>query len=206
MKKFFSALLVTASLVTASVVFSASSLADEVSPYNVIENVGDSLFQRIAANQQEITKFPDLMRDIVDEELMPHIDYKYAAYKILGKNLRKTTKEQRANFVKSIRSYLVRTYANALMQYQDQTVVFEKDKPIKGRKIVSVTAQIINANRPTIDIAFKLRQSKKTRVWKAYDMVVEGISLLSSKQAELTSRISKRGIEQVTLELASIEK
>lgn len=201
MKKIISAFYIAATLM-----FSASSLANEVSPYKVIESVGNNLFDRIATNQQEITKFPDLMRDIVDDELMPHIDYKYAAYKILGKNLRKTSKEQRAGFVKSMRQYLVRTYANALMQYQDQQVIFEKDKPTKGKKIVSVTTQIIDSNRPTIDIAFKLRLNKKTKEWKAYDMVVEGISLLSSKQAELSQRIAKQGIEQVTLELASIAK
>lgn len=201
MKKFISALYIAVTLV-----FSTALLADEVSPYKVIETVGHNLFERIATNQQEITKFPDLMRGIVDEELMPYIDYKYAAYKILGKNLKKTSKEQRASFVISMRQYLIRTYANALMQYKNQQVLFEKAKPTKGKRIVSVTTQIIDNNRPTIDIAFKLRQNKKTKEWKAYDMVIEGISLLSSKQAELSKRISKQGIEQVTLELASIAK
>ena len=201
MKKF-----ITAFYIAATLVFSTASLANEVSPYKVIETVGHNLFERIADNQQEITKFPDLMRDIVDDELMPFIDYKYAAYKILGKNLKKTSKEQRANFVISMRQYLVRTYANALMQYKDQRVIFEKERPTKGKRIVSVTTQIIDDNRPTIDIAFKLRQNKNTKEWKAYDMVVEGISLLSSKQAELTKRIAKEGVEQVTLELASIAK
>jgi phospholipid transport system substrate-binding protein len=189
-----------------TLLISISAHAEEVSPYKVIENVGNSLFARIAENQQEIEKFPALMRNIVDEELMPHIDYKYAAYKILGKNLRSTSKEQRENFVLSMRQYLIRTYANALTQYQDQQVIFEPEKDTKDKKIVSVTTQIIDGNRPTIDIAFKLRKNKKTLEWKAYDMVVEGISLLSSKQAELTKRISKQGIEQVTLELASIAK
>jgi len=189
-----------------TLIFSTSSLANEVSPYKVIENVGNNLFERIANNQQEITKFHDLMRDIVDEELMPHIDYKYAAYKILGKNLRKTSKKQRSDFVTSMRQYLTRTYATALTQYHNQEVIYEQDKPVKNQKIVSVTTQIIDDNRPTISIAFKLRQNKKSKEWKAFDMVVEGISLLSSKQAELSSKISKQGIEQVTLALASIEK
>jgi phospholipid transport system substrate-binding protein len=180
--------------------------ADNVSPYKVIETVGNNLFSRIAENQQEIEKFPGLMRDIVDQELMPFIDYKYAAYRILGKNLRKTTKEQRAMFVTSMRSYLIRTYANALTQYKNQQVIFEREREIKGRKIVSVNTKIIDTNRPTINIAFKMRQNKKTKQWKAYDMVVEGISLLSSKQAELSQRITKQGVEHVSLELASIAK
>lgn len=185
---------------------SASVLSAEISPYKVIESVGNNLFTRIANNQQEIEKFPDLMRNIVDEELMPHIDYKYAAYKILGVNLKSTSAEQRDNFVVSMRQYLIRTYANALTQYKNQKVIFEKEKSTEGKNIVSVNTQIIDGNRPTIDIAFKLRKNNKTLEWKAYDMVVEGISLLSSKQAELSRRISQEGIEQVTLELASITK
>lgn len=185
---------------------SVSAFSAEVSPYKVIENVGNNLFTRIANNQQEIEKFPDLMRNIVDEELMPHIDYKYAAYKILGVNLKSTSVEQRDNFVISMRQYLIRTYANALTQYKNQKVIFEKEKSTDGKNIVSVNTQIIDGNRPTIDIAFKLRKNNKTLEWKAYDMVVEGISLLSSKQAELSRRISQEGIEQVTLELASITK
>ena len=40
---------------------------------------------------------------------MPTVDYKYAAYKVLGKYLRKTTKMQRAKFVVSMRKYLIKT-------------------------------------------------------------------------------------------------
>ncbi len=178
----------------------------EVSPYIVLKDVGNKLFSRIASNQQEIKKFPHLMRDIVEEELMPSIDYRYASYRILGKHLKKISKEQRADFVIAMRHYLVRTYATALTKYKNQQVIFEADKPTKGKKIVSVKTQIVDLNAPTIDVVFKMRQNKKTKQWKAYDMVVEGISLLSSKQAELSNKIARQGVEQVTLELASLAR
>jgi len=187
-------------------ILSPSAFAVETSPYIVLETVGTNLFKRIADNQQEIKKFPDVMRTIVDEELMPSIDYKYAAYRILGKKLAKTSKQQRAKFVDSMRNYLVRTYATALKQYNNQQVIFEPSKPTNGKRIVSISTKIIDSSRPTINIEFKMRQNKKTKQWKAFDMVVEGISLLSSKQAELSKRIAKRGVDQVTLELASITK
>ncbi|MFT5759112.1 MAG: phospholipid transport system substrate-binding protein [Alteromonadaceae bacterium] len=192
-----------------ALVISSTSInvfADNTSPYKVIETVGNNLFTRIAENQQEIEKFPGLMRDIVAQELMPFIDYKYAAYRILGTNLRKTTEKQRTTFVTAMHSYLIRTYANALTQYKNQEVIFEHERDVKGKKIISVNTKIIDDNRPTINIAFMMRQNQKTKQWKAYDMVIEGISLLSSKQAELSQRITKQGIERVSLELASIAK
>jgi phospholipid transport system substrate-binding protein len=179
---------------------------DQSSPYVVLEKVGDKLFSRIAASQQEIIKFPQLMQNIVEEELMPSIDYRYASYRILGKHLKNTTKEQREQFVDSMRSYLSRTYANALMQYKTQDIVFEPEKSVEGKKIVGIKVQIVELNSPTIDVIFKMRKNKQTSEWKAFDMVVEGISLLSSKQAELSNKIAKEGIEQVSIELASIAK
>jgi len=196
---FFLLLLISSSLMVSATLAS-------MSPYIVLEDVGSKLFSRIASNQQEIKKFPELMRIIVDEELMPSIDYKYAAYRVLGKNLRKVSKEQRNKFVQSMRHNLVRTYATALIKYKNQRVIFESDKPIKDKKIIAIRAQIVEMNKPTIDIVFKMRLNKKTGEWKAFDMVVEGISLLSSKEAELGKRITQYGVEQVTLELLALRK
>tara|TARA_R110000744_G_scaffold333035_2_gene438405 strand:+ start:4347 stop:4961 length:615 start_codon:yes stop_codon:yes gene_type:complete len=189
--------------------FIQSSIAAEttpaVSPYQVIEVTGNNLFTKIANNQDALKKFPDLMRDIVEEELMPSVDYQYAAFKILGKHLRNTTKEQRVNFISAMRSYLVRTYANALTQYSNQKVLFEPEAKLKDNaKSASVDVKIIDSGKPDIKITFQMRKDTQSQEWKAYDMIVEGISLISSKQSELNRRISDLGLDQVTLELASI--
>lgn len=185
----------------------AATTAASASPYQVIEVTGNKLFARIANNQDALEKFPELMRDIVEEELMPSVDYQYAAFKILGKHLRKTTKEQRAKFVTAMRSYLVRTYANALTQYHNQKVLFEPEAKLKPKaKSASVDVKIVDAGKPDIKITFQMRKDKKSKQWKAYDMIVEGISLISSKQAEFNRKISDLGVDQVTIELASISK
>jgi len=199
-------LLLLVTVTSVSVVSASESAIMPASPYSVLESIGNKLFGRIAANQQEIKKFPQLMQVIVEEELMPSIDYRYASYRILGKHLRKTSKDQRAKFVDSMRRNLARTYANALMQYNNQQVVFEPEKLTNGKKIVAVKTQIIDVNKPTINVVFKMRQNKKTGQWKAFDMVVEGISLLSSIKAELSKKIAKQGVEQVTIELAALAK
>lgn len=200
---------ITQILMVFLLVFTSSAFSSEIvptSPYVVLQSIGDKLFSRIAANQQEIKKFPALMQVIVEEELMPSIDYQYASYRILGKNLRDTTQEQRTKFIHAMRNHLAKTYATALMQYKNQQVLFETEKPVNDKKIVAIKTQIIDPNKPTIDVVFKMRKNKQTGEWKAFDMVVEGISLLSSKKAELSTRIAQQGVEQVAIELASIGK
>lgn len=202
------AVLAATSAATASVgsAPSSASYLENSSPYVVLKTAGTNLFSRISANQQAIAKFPHLMRDIVEEELMPSIDYRYASYRILGKHLKKTSKEQRTEFVKAMRHYLVRTYSIALSKYKSQKVVFEPEKPTKGKRIVGVKTQIIEQGAPTINVVFQMRKNKKTGQWKAFDITVEGISLLTTKQAELNNKIARLGIDQVTLELAALAK
>ena len=190
----------------ASPVLSSEAASGVISPYVVLETAGTNLFSRLSANQQAITKFPHLIRDIVEEELMPSVDYRYASYRILGKHLKKISKEQRAEFVEAMRHYLVRTYSIALSKYKNQEVVFESEKPTKGKRIIGIKTKIIEQGAPTINIVFQMRQNKKTKQWKAFDITVEGISLLSTKQAELNKKIAKQGIEHVTLELAALAK
>lgn len=199
MKKLLSLLILTLSFST-----QAANTDKVLSPFDTIEVVGNSLFGQISKSQQELEKFPDLMREIVEKELMPSIDYKYASYKILGKHLKKTTKVQRKKFTESMRHYLVRTYASALNQYNNQQVIYEKGSTKKGAKMASVNATIIDSGKPDIHMTFQMRKNKKTGQWKAYDLIVEGISLLSSKQAEFKGRIAKYGIDQVTVELAAL--
>ncbi len=202
MKKLIILLVLLTNIIQNSIATAATSPA---SPYQVIETTGNSLFARIANNQDALEKFPELMRDIVEEELMPSVDYQYAAFKILGKHLRSTTAEQRAKFVTAMRSYLVRTYANALTQYSNQKVLFEPESNLSdSTKAASVDIKIVDANKPDIKITFQMRKDKKSQEWRAYDMIVEGISLISSKQAEFNRKISDLGLDQVTLELASI--
>jgi len=174
------------------------------SAHEVLTSIGNNLFKRIREKKHQILNDPQVMSTIVEQELMPYVDHRYVAYKILGKNLKKMSKEQRTKFVIVIKKHLTRTYANVLRQYNNQKVTFEPEKNIQGRKIVSIKANISNEPKADIIIDFKMRMNKKTKQWKAFDMVVEGISLLSSKQAEINSRIRSHGIDQVTFDLANL--
>jgi phospholipid transport system substrate-binding protein len=183
------------------VIFFASfySTAEQVSAFDVVSQAGEKLFSRIKAEQNAIKDDPALLELIVEQELMPSVDHRYSAFKILGKHILKASKTQRELFSTAMRQHLVKTYASALKQYNNQQVVFHKPKKSSG-KIMVVTAMIQADARPDINVDFKMRKNKQQQ-WKAFDMVVEGISLLTTKQAEITKRIRVQGIDKTTLEL-----
>ena len=198
--KFAKTLMVALSFLLATV-----SQANEISksePYSMIQQVADKTFTRFKNEQAAIKQSPNQLKTIVLEELVPYVDYKYAAYKVLGSNLKKTTKEQRSKFVPVFRDYLVTTYAQVFTLYNDQKVNFEPAKNIKAKtRIVAVKTTIVEPGRDPINLSFKVRRNKKTNEWKAFDMVAEGISLLDSKQKEVNSLIKKHGIDNVIEQL-----
>nr|WP_268407583.1 ABC transporter substrate-binding protein [Alteromonas sp. a30] len=182
-------------------VFSGNVLAQD-NPYLLLEEVASKTFDRIKTSQKKIKSNPEELKAIVEEELLPYIDYQFAALKVLGKYFRKVPKERIPEYIEVFRTYLIATYAIALGQYEDQTVEFEPPKDYDKRKDVTVRAIISDGERPDIKIAFKVRRNSKTNEWKAYDMVAEGISLLSSKRSELEGILRQDGIEKVIEELS----
>ncbi|MFT5814873.1 MAG: phospholipid transport system substrate-binding protein [Psychroserpens sp.] len=194
MKRFFFCL----TLLTCSTWVSAAEKVDKKDPYQMIKTVAEITFKRFANEQSSIRKEPNLLKTIVREELMPYINYQYAAYKVIGSNFKKTNKADRAEFVPAFREYLITSYAQVFTLYKNQDVEFAPARDFSDDRVVSVATSVIEPGREPINISFRVRKHKKTGEWKAYDMVAEGISLLDSKQAELSSLIRQKGLSHVT--------
>ncbi|MEP1445051.1 MAG: ABC transporter substrate-binding protein [Paraglaciecola sp.] len=177
--------------------FVSLSHADSINPQVLLEKVTQTTFERIEAEQADIQSNPDQLRAIIEQELMPHIDHKFAAFKVLGSQFRSVPKNRIPEYVEEFRQYLISNFAVALSSYGGQQLVFEPVKNTEDKKDMTVKAIIRKAGNPDIHVNFKLRKNKKTQEWKTYDLVAEGISLLSSKRNEFASIIRQQGIEAV---------
>lgn len=171
---------------------------DQTNPYEMVKAAANKTFNRFANEEQAIKKNPNLLKDIVREELMPYVNYKYSALKVIGQYTKKAKKADVRAFFPVFREYLVTSYAQVFTLYDNQAVEFLPGKSIKGKRIVAVNTRIIMPGRDNIDVAFKVRLNKKTKQWQAFDMVAEGVSLLDAKQAELGSIIRQKGLPYVT--------
>lgn len=166
-------------------------------PYKMVEQAASKTFARIKLEQENIKKDPEVLRTIMEEELMPYIDYRFSAYKVLGKYTRQINQKELLEFVTVFREYLITSYAVAMGYYDDQFVEFEPARDFDTRNDVTVRTVIKDDVRPDIKVAFKVRKDKRSGDWQAYDMIAEGISLLSSKQTEFESILRKEGINSV---------
>lgn len=182
-----------------------AATVDQTNPYRMMDTVSAHLFGTLKAEQPKIRANPEELRVIVKQELLPYINTRYAAYKVLGANLRNTTAEQRDAFTAAFTDYLVASYAQVLTQYTDQKIELESPKPVPAdRSIISVRVDIVDPQRPPIRLDFKLRLNKKTKEWQGFDMVAEGVSMLSTKQSEWSGQLRTKGIDAVTQSLRDL--
>lgn len=175
--------------------FASISHADILNPQHLLEKATTATFQRIESEQQQIQDNPDHLRAIIEQELMPHIDHKFAAFKVLGNQFRSVPKERIPEFVSEFKQYLISDFAVALASYGGQKLLFAPVADYQNKKNLDVKAVIKSDGAPDIRINFKLRKSKATQEWKTYDLVAEGISLLSSKRSEFSAIIRQQGIQ-----------
>ncbi len=179
---------------------------DRTDPYKMMKQVAEQSFNRLKAEQPKIQENPEYLKVIVEEELMPYINDQYAALKLLGPNLKGAKREDVGEFVSAFRAYLVTNYAQVLTQYTNQEIEFGPEPQLEDdRRISSIKVDIVDSPRPNIKLEFKLRK-EKSGDWKAFDMIAEGISLLSSKQSEWNGKIRQDGILAVAKELQSLSQ
>ncbi|AEP29034.1 toluene tolerance family protein [Glaciecola nitratireducens FR1064] len=176
---------------------SVTVAAEQSDPYVMINEVAMLTFDRIKREKSQIKSNPELLRTVMEEELLPYIDYRFSAFKVLGKYANKVPREKLLEFVSVFREYLITSYAVALGYYDDQQVEFAPAMEFDGRSDVTVRAVIKDGDRPDIKVAFKVRKDRQSDQWQVYDMVAEGISLLSSKRTEFESILRQDGIDKV---------
>lgn len=202
----FRKLVLTLAMVIASVSVGAKEV-NRQDPYQMIVQVSDQTFARLKAEQTQIQQDPERLKLIVEQELMPYVDEKYAALKLLGPNLKGAKREDVLVFIDAFRAYIVASYAQVLTQYTDQTIEFEPEGRVDdSRTITGVKLEIIDSPRPNIKLEFKLRKDKSSGEWSAFDMIAEGISMLSSKQSEWSGKLRQEGILAVAQELQTLAK
>lgn len=204
LKKIMTSMAMVVALVASASAFAADSSVDASDPYKLLTSVAKNTVSELKQIKSDGTEEGqrEAIKKVVEKELMPHIDYVYAAYSVLGPHLRGTTKEQRDNFANAFRDYLQATLTQVFTKYNpsSQSVNIKDPGEVSGR-VVTIHTDFIEEGRPPVRVDFKLRHNKKNDTWGVYDFVAEGISMLSSKQSELGGLVRRKGIDAVTQQL-----
>jgi phospholipid transport system substrate-binding protein len=147
-------------------------------------------------------------RQTIRDSVLPMVDKKYFAYKTLGSHLKKMSNEQKTEYVDSLEQTLINSYASILMHYNNERLLLQQIKMADSGKLAKVIVSAIpqdGVHSPTRNIVLSWRYNKEIDNWRIYDFQSDGISLLQSKQKEISSIISKHGIDGLNNRLRKVE-
>jgi phospholipid transport system substrate-binding protein len=169
----------------------------------------DALVKRVAQEVQQIARTDpkvqagdqQRIRDVIETKLLPNFDFERMTALAMGRNWRQATPEQQKQLTEQFRALLVRTYSGALSQYRDQVMEFKPLRLDPNATDVIVRSEVIRTGQAPVQIDYGM--TKTPGGWKATDVIVGGISLVTNYRDEFNEQIKKGGTDGLIATLAA---
>jgi phospholipid transport system substrate-binding protein len=193
MKKYFGIFVLLAAWLPA-----LPTWAMEAGPDILVDNIAQEVLA-IARQDNEIrTGSKARLLEIVEAKVLPHFDFARMTRLAMGKNWPKATPEQQQQLVKEFRTLLVRTYSNAFTTYRDYAIKVEplKSKADNNDSDATVRTQVIR-DRGQKPVSIDYSMAKTADGWKAYDVTVAGVSLVTNYRSTFNSQVHEGGVEKL---------
>ncbi|HXA35355.1 MAG TPA: ABC transporter substrate-binding protein [Steroidobacteraceae bacterium] len=164
-------------------------------PQEVVENSARRMLQELDKNRQTYRSDPAKLDGLVANVLLPNFDTEYAARLVLGQTWRSATPEQRKRFVDGFYHSLLRNYGAALVDFTADRFTILPYRGDPNDAMATVRTEVKRSNGEKVPVNFSLR--KVDGMWKAWDVVIEGISYVKSFRTDFASEIEQKGLDEV---------
>ena len=165
--------------VAASALASAGPLDDVRSSVDAIMNV---------LKDKSITS--EEKKDRVGSMVRERFDFQVMAQGILATNWKRASKEQRQRFIDLFTELIETTYRDRIDAYNNERVDYLGEQ-VRGKKAAVQT--VVIATDVEIPVDYKL--VKRGDGWLAYDIVIEGVSLVRNYRDSYKDIVRKEGID-----------
>ncbi len=174
---------------------SASPIEQKLAaPQKVIDDISRQLSAILATERERLKKDPTYVYRLADEVLAPHVDFDRVSRLVLGKYWRRATPEQRQAFEKQFKRLLVRTYSTAFTELESnwkiQYLPLRVNK--KGNEVI-VRTKVHHASGEPLDVSYRMRLEGGQ--WKAYDVKIEGVSLVTNYRSTFANELRRSGVD-----------
>jgi len=158
-------------------------------PQQAIQNASDQLQKRLqnpafSRDFKQITQF-------VNEVIYPHTDFDRISALVLGKLWKTATPEERGRFKQEFQTLLVRTYSRAFIEFKEWSVRFLPMQMEPGATKVVVKTEVLQPGIQPVGVNYRMFLSNGQ--WKAYDILIEGVSLVTNYRTTFTNEVQAKG-------------
>jgi phospholipid transport system substrate-binding protein len=187
----------------ATLLVAAPALAQEA-PDAVVKRVATDVITAIKSDPAVQAGNEARIREVLEVKLLPHFDFTRMTALAMGKNWRSASPEQQKRVTEEFRALLVRTYSGALNTYRNETIDY---KPLRmGPADTDVTVRTVVMRTTGSPIQIDYSMTKTPDGWKAYDVIVAGVSLVTNYRDEFNDQVQKGGVDGLIKTLADRNK
>jgi phospholipid transport system substrate-binding protein len=174
--------------------------AAETAPDRLVRQSIDEVIALIKADKDLREGNPRKLHALVEEKILPHFDFTRMTRLAVGRNWAQASDAQKSALTREFQTLLVRTYSTSLSQYRDQSIDVKPAKLAAGDKDTVVRTVVNQPGGPSIPIDYGMERTDGG--WKVYDVVVDGVSLVTTYRGSFNDQIQKSGIDGLVKTLA----
>ncbi|MCL7421512.1 MAG: ABC transporter substrate-binding protein [Methylobacter sp.] len=166
-----------------------SMAAELLPPQQAIEEASTKL----QAKLQDESFIQDFVQvaGFVNEAILPHTDFDRISALVLGQIWKTATNEERQRFKQEFQTLLVRTYSRAFVEFRDWSVRFLPLDMEPGATKVIVKTEVLQPGIQPVAVNYRMVLSKGQ--WKAYDIMIEGVSLVTNYRTTFSNEVKTKG-------------
>jgi phospholipid transport system substrate-binding protein len=180
-------------------VIAAPARAQEA-PDALVKRVSQEALQIIKTDPKVQAGDQSHIRELIETKLTPHFDIDRMTALAAGRAYRSATPEQKKRLGEEFKTLLIRTYSSALNQYRDQAIDYKPLRADPNATDVTVRTEVIRPGQQPVEIDYSM--GKTPSGWKAYDVIVGGVSLVTNYRDEFTQQVQAGGIDGLIRSLA----
>ena len=181
--------------VTAHAADTPATAAADIAPDTMILNLSTEVLDAIRNDKAIKAGDFDRVQKLVDERILPKVDFDKMTRLAVGRAWRGATPEQRATLTEQFRILLMRTYSGALSKVSDQKVRLRPSRDQENPADVIVRTQIVPSQGDPIGLDYRLE--KTDAGWKIYDLNILGVWLVENYRNEFGQSLSQGGIDNL---------
>ncbi len=182
----------------------ASDQAAQEQPSDVVQSAAQQTLKALDADREGYRKDPQKLQDLVDTYLLPHFDTQLSAQLVLGRYWRTATPTQRQRFISAFIHSMLNNYGTALLDFTANTLKVYPSRVAAGATVATVRTEVTRTNGARDSVNFYMK--KTPQGWQAFDVIIDGISYVTSYREDFQSQIAQQGIDAVIKRLQSGEK
>ena len=180
----------------------------EDDPKLLLESTSKKMIAALNDNRDKIKADPNVTQQLIEENLLPHLDFITASKFVLGNYWDSASKEQKIGFIKAFRTLLLRFYSSALTEYlsnhddklDPDTMVFYDPGKITSDQ-VTIRSDVQPKSGKPVPVNYQMRKTRHG--WKVFDVSVEGVSVITTYKTSFASEIQQGGLDKL---IASINE